>query len=135
MRSADESSSFRNESSPTSTLTEKQSYASNITWVVDNHQGERPKRNREGVFRKRHSQDSLARLPQQCAGSVSTGISMTAAEARGRKDDDVKTAIIVWYGSGPVGWIADRLRARGGRGRRRQGIAAVISPVARRERG
>jgi hypothetical protein len=43
MRSADESSSFRNESSSTSTLIEKQSYASNITWVVDNHQGGRPK--------------------------------------------------------------------------------------------
>ena len=53
---ADESPSFHTESTSTATLTEKLSYVSNITWVVDNRLGEGPKANRRRVLRKRRSQ-------------------------------------------------------------------------------
>jgi hypothetical protein len=52
----DESPYLRTERSSTSVLTEKLSYVSNITWVVDNRLGEGPKENRRRVLRKRRSQ-------------------------------------------------------------------------------
>ena len=61
---AGESPSFRTESSSTSTLIEKPSYASNITWTVDNRPREGPKENRRRVLRKRcsHATNMVVRL-------------------------------------------------------------------------
>jgi hypothetical protein len=52
----DESPYLRTERSSTSVLTEKLSYVSNITWVVDNRLEEGPIEGRRRVLRKRCSQ-------------------------------------------------------------------------------
>ena len=53
-------------------------------------------------------------------GRVALEVSMPAARAREREDDDAKTAIFVRYRSSLVGWLAECLRARGERGRWRK---------------
>src|SRR5918999_6199308 len=74
-------------------------------------------------------------LPQECGWSGSTGdFDNGCRRARGREDDDAKTAILVRYRSGLVGWIAECLRARGERRRGWCGNAAPVPPVAWRER-